>query len=689
MNYQEKMEEMISKIRKGTTPKLLLHACCAPCSSYCLEYLSNYFKITVYYYNPNIDTKEEFDKRVEELRRFTSEFQTKNPVNIVVENYDNSEYTSAIEGKEEEKEGSSRCYTCYELRMRKAAQYAKKNRFKYFTTTLSISPYKNSNWLNEIGEKLANEYDLKYLYADFKKKNGYKRSIELSKEYNLYRQDYCGCKYSKVERDNRERAKKLALEKQKEEEALREQLASFVNAKHNRELKSKKEEKDGMYQFRDIKVPVYKKLFRLIIIAAIIGLGGYMYHIKFFSKLDVSSWTINLKNGSTDYETDFPLIDTLTIKEEISNINEYYIYGNRLNIKGSLTAEMAPVKASIAFIGKKEMTVAPLKFEYKEGVLTYRLADKINDGYKLDDLPTGSYDTYIKIYASDGREYYYKTSNKSNHEETSYYTITSKEGKINKITFASGEDLKVECTPSEDDVYDIILDAGHGGTDSGAKVNGRWETQYTLPYTNKLKGYLEELGYKVALTRTSETKIPDYDKGGRVNKIHESNAKLSLSIHFNNVGGVNYHGFEFYCPYNSDLTFARSVSSSMNALGLRYSINKFNKVEEGIYIRTMDNDTLKEMQKDAVKKNYTTFPATNETNYYFMIREPGEYMTGAYRDGRDGTGVNYYINSNRGTEGYIFEIGYIGNNEDMTFIEKNNENILKKLASLIDDYLRK
>ena len=224
MNYQLKLEEIINNLDNcDTRPKLLLHACCAPCSSYCIEYLSKYFDITIYYYNPNIDTKEEFDKRVNELNKFVSSFKVDNPVKIVVETYDNSEFETAIKGREDDLEGSNRCFICYELRMDKAALYAKENNFDYFTTTLSISPYKNANKLNEIGEKLEKKYGIKYLYADFKKKNGYRRSIELSKEYGLYRQDYCGCKYSKIARDKREELK-------------REKLVKDVNKKQNETL---------------------------------------------------------------------------------------------------------------------------------------------------------------------------------------------------------------------------------------------------------------------------------------------------------------------------------------------------------------------------------------------------------------------------------------------------------------------
>ena len=195
MNYQLVLEDTLKSIEPGK--KLLLHACCAPCSSYCIEYLSNYFEITVFYYNPNIDTDLEYDKRVNELKRFVSEFKTKYPVHLVILPHLQEEYDREVVGLEDEPERGKRCLKCYELRLRKSFLYAKENNFDYITTTLTLSPLKNSRVINEIGKKLEDEYNFKYLYSDFKKKEGYKRSIVLSREYNLYRQDYCGCKYSK------------------------------------------------------------------------------------------------------------------------------------------------------------------------------------------------------------------------------------------------------------------------------------------------------------------------------------------------------------------------------------------------------------------------------------------------------------------------------------------------------------
>ncbi|MBR5376175.1 MAG: epoxyqueuosine reductase QueH [Lachnospiraceae bacterium] len=198
-NFQNELDEIIKEnAAKGIRPKLLLHVCCAPCSSYCMEYLTEHFDITLLFYNPNMDTAEEYEKRKDELLRLVKEAGF--PVKAVTMPYEPQEYFEAVCGLEDIPEGGERCFACYELRLKRAAQYAALNGFDYFTTSLSISPYKNVGKINEIGERLAHEYGVRHLPSDFKKKNGYRRSIELSREYDLYRQDYCGCVFSKNER---------------------------------------------------------------------------------------------------------------------------------------------------------------------------------------------------------------------------------------------------------------------------------------------------------------------------------------------------------------------------------------------------------------------------------------------------------------------------------------------------------
>ena len=195
MNYDILMEEEIKKI-KEETPTLLLHACCAPCSSSCIERLSEFFKITIFYYNPNITDEEEYKKGLEEVKKFVKRFKCKNEVNVIGGRYNPDEFFEIAKGLENAPERGARCYKCYNLRLQESAKYASDNNYDFFATTLTLSPYKRADWVNKIGEELDKKYKSKYLYSDFKKKNGYKRSIELSKEYGLYRQDYCCCIYS-------------------------------------------------------------------------------------------------------------------------------------------------------------------------------------------------------------------------------------------------------------------------------------------------------------------------------------------------------------------------------------------------------------------------------------------------------------------------------------------------------------
>lgn len=197
-NYQKELDKIIENLQQQeNVPTLLLHSCCAPCSSYCLEYLAKYFKITLFYYNPNIAPQSEYSRRVEEQIALIKQLTVKYPITFIEGSYDTASFYNMAEGLENLPEGGQRCFGCYELRLREAAMVAKEGDFDYFTTTLSISPHKNAEKLVEIGRKMGEEYGVAYLPSDFKKKNGYKRSIELSKEYHLYRQDYCGCIYSK------------------------------------------------------------------------------------------------------------------------------------------------------------------------------------------------------------------------------------------------------------------------------------------------------------------------------------------------------------------------------------------------------------------------------------------------------------------------------------------------------------
>lgn len=208
INYQRRLDEIIKGLDPEKPPKLLLHACCAPCSSYSLEYLTEHFSVTVYYYNPNIFPKEEFQRRTEELKRLISLLPVRNPVTLIVGDYDPEEFFRAVKGLEQIPEGGKRCEACFRLRLESAARLARELGADWFTTTLTISPMKDAGLLNRIAEELGERYGVRALPTDLKKKNGYKRSVELSAIYGLYRQDYCGCIFSKRERE-KQKAEKI------------------------------------------------------------------------------------------------------------------------------------------------------------------------------------------------------------------------------------------------------------------------------------------------------------------------------------------------------------------------------------------------------------------------------------------------------------------------------------------------
>ncbi len=224
-NYAKELENRIEEFQKNKEyPKLLLHACCAPCSSYCLEYLRQYFDVTVFFYNPNITSDGEYKKRVEEEKRLISEYNRQveegsfdrmnsderaRKIEIIEGEYDPKDFYDAVKGYEDCKEGGKRCRKCFELRLKESARIAAERGFKYLTTTLTISPLKNADVLNEVGEQAAVEAGVVFLPTDFKKKNGYKRSIELSQMFGLYRQDFCGCSFSKAQRELEKQSKDI------------------------------------------------------------------------------------------------------------------------------------------------------------------------------------------------------------------------------------------------------------------------------------------------------------------------------------------------------------------------------------------------------------------------------------------------------------------------------------------------
>lgn len=218
INYDLKMEDIIEEVNKsGEKKRLLIHSCCGPCSSAVLEYLNNFFKIDIYFYNPNITISYEYNHRIIEQKEMIKKLDY--DMEVIEGTYNpEDDFFAKIKGLENEKEGGKRCYSCYDIRIGETARKAKEEKYDFFTTVLSISPMKNANYINEIGEKYSKEYQIPFLYADFKKKNRYLRSIQISKELDMYRQDYCGCIFSKIERENYEKEKNKEIKETRREE---------------------------------------------------------------------------------------------------------------------------------------------------------------------------------------------------------------------------------------------------------------------------------------------------------------------------------------------------------------------------------------------------------------------------------------------------------------------------------------
>ena len=653
-DYQKKLDEILERVsKKKKKQKLLLHACCGPCSSYVLEYLSKYFEITIYYYNPNIEPLEEFDKRVVELEKLVKTMPLQNKVEVVVEKEDPKVYHDAIKGHEDDKEGGKRCYICYDLRMDKAASYAKKNKFDYFTTTLSISPYKNAAWLNEIGEALEKKYKVKYLYADFKKKNGYKRSIELSKEYNLYRQDYCGCAYSKKE----------ALERQKRKE-IKDGVANIMSSRKSNDFKASYNDYNGF--------PFIKTI--IILFLLIVGIKvGFQYKDQI----------TNFLTPSIAKPASQKIIEEE--KHEIANVSEYYFYGNHFNIKGTLETDGFDVNTiDLILVNDINNYVYPLKYEVNSTGVVYYFSKELNDGIILDDIKVSDYNMYIRVMTSK-KEVYYDLYNDTDYDTTTYYSMSKYNTKL--LVQTDNNLLKLNVSNNTDTVYDIVIDPGHGGDDRGACLKkGYCEAENTLEMSKMLKTNLEKYGYKVYLTRETDKTLNRYGEDGRIALSYKAKGKYLFSIHMNSSTRP-YAGYEIYAPYNINYGFIKNINNDIKKVGVvKPSNNKGFRIVEGLYTRNFSEEDIEIVNSKCKDNPYTNI--STETNYYFMIRETGGYMTGAYVDGREGNDGNSYRNSNVGLEAYIYEVGYVNKEDDYNKVMSSKDKYMEALAKSIHEQLK-
>ena len=341
--------------------------------------------------------------------------------------------------------------------------------------------------------------------------------------------------------------------------------------------------------------------------------------------------------------------------------------------------------------------------------MTFYTSDKINTGINLDSLNTGNYIILLKLLEKNYNENkddtnYYKIINEDNQKEFTYYTMT-KNNKNNKIVINNYKNeiekksykymkIDIESTKLPDDVYDIVIDPGHGGSDGGAVVSNYKEKDITLDYGLLLKDKIEELGFKVKLTRdgSNEDDIgvhSMYDVGGRALIPNDVKAKYAFSIHLNSAEyNINNGGVEIYVPNNTDITLAKTLARNIvNEANTTYSPSMTYKIEDGIYLRTFTYSEISKAKEEANKNGYEPYNITTDTTYYFFIRETGGLSTNAYVDGRNTSyAKNKYYNSAMGVESYLVELGFMVSNKDLNNILNNKDGYVKGFTKTLDEY---
>ena len=410
-----------------------------------------------------------------------------------------------------------------------------------------------------------------------------------------------------------------------------------------------------------------KLVFSLIFIGIIFYLLNYWGIITIFNKKDSFVYAEILEK----------------INNKNIDVNSFTIYGKHMNLKGTLLDEK-----DYAFILKNNEVEIPTKLIIKDN--KFALSDNINDGLNLEKIPVGEYLMLLK-----SNEEYYSLINKTEYHDNTYYTFT-KDFKNNLITFSetSYKDqnywlMKVSETKLPEEYYDIVIDPGHGGIDTGAG-NGKYhESKYTLEYAKALYDALTEEGFKVKLTRDSDIQIESYGLGSRTGIPYEVKAKLMLSIHLNSSASTRQRGVEIYKAYNDNDQFARILADNIkNIADIPYSNNPVYKVSDGIYMRVYSKNDIEKQKKDALKGGFEPYEIDDNTTYYYFIRETGGIMTKAFSDGRNPKKkANPYLKYNQGVENYLCELGYISQKDDLSLILNKKDRFVKALKTSVLSYV--
>lgn len=421
-----------------------------------------------------------------------------------------------------------------------------------------------------------------------------------------------------------------------------------------------------------------KKLFGTLFIVVIIGFIGYFVYINYI--MDV-----------------IPKID---VEEEVANIDEYYIYGNHFNIKGNLKITDINYDDIVLVLYNGEEKVFDVNDEKSGTDISFTTSEYINEGMYIDNLDRGIYYLFLKLTYENKEDKekpiykYYVLKNNTDYNEVTYYTLSKYN---NKIIINSDEEygtFMFKVSENKDnDIYDVTIDPGHGGLDSGALSGNYKESDFAMNISLKLKSYLESKNIKVKLTHDkndipSDKTMDEYNEHGRAVIPNEVKSKYTFSIHINKNVSSSVKGIEVYTPDNINYDFAKDiVNNIVNNTDFGYSTNKMYRVFDGVYTHNFTEAEVKSSLNGYKEKGYKAYGVSTNSNYLYMIRETGGYLTGAYVDDSnpDKVGVNPYYNSNIGNEAYLLELSYLSNSSDLNILLKSEE----KLATLIGESIVK